>query len=156
MFPYFGLLTRSLPSLLLGSRRSVRQLSSGTMKGLRLPDSLLAPLRFLRVAITLSSLPLVRSTSGGREPMLPGRLLTGVVRFFRYFEKEKSGYPKFLVNPLLPLPCSQTPVGCPCQALAACPCCPRLSDDEGSNTIIISRLYHTALTTAPYASCRHH
>ena len=43
------------------------------------------------------------------------------------------GYPKFQGIPSVPLPCSQTPVGLSLQAIAECRCCPRLSDDEGSN-----------------------
>jgi hypothetical protein len=43
------------------------------------------------------------------------------------------GYPKFQGTPSVPLPCSQTPVGLSLQAIAECRCCPRLSDDEGSN-----------------------
>ena len=64
------------------------------------------------------------------------------------------------------LPCSLgTPV-CSCRALrprsdlgawlfTALRCCPRWSDDEGSNIIIISMLNHTASALAVYASCRH-
>ncbi len=47
--------------------------------------------------------------------------------------EEEIGSPKFLENPSVPLPCSQTPVGLSLQAIAECRCCPRLSDDEGSN-----------------------
>ncbi len=134
MCPNYGFLTRSPPSLLAGSRGSVRQLSSGTMEGLRLPGFLPATLRFLRVAVTLSSLPGFAPHRAAECPAWPGRCSTGAVHILRYFEKEKPGPPKFPVNPSMPLPCSQTPVGCPRQAFAASPCCPRLSDDEGSNT----------------------
>ena len=145
----------SLGSLLPGSRGTVRQLSDGTMKGLRLPILHPLTLRFLCVGVLLFPAQL-RSPHGGRGSSWCLDVVKPVSSMVRSLKEERIGYPKFPENPLMPLPCSQTPVGCPHQAVTVRPCGPRLSDDEGSNTVIISRLNHTALATAPYASCRHH
>jgi hypothetical protein len=71
-------------------------------------------------------------------------------------KEEAVGSLKFPGNPLVLLPCSQTPVGSPRQALL------RRFDSalafrttKAPTSIILSRLNHTALAPAPYASCRH-
>jgi hypothetical protein len=56
----------------------------------------------------------------------------------------------------LPLPCSQTPVGSPRQASCGCfDAAPAVLTTKAPTSIIVSRLNHTALAFAPYASCRH-
>ena len=60
----------------------------------------------------------------------------------------------FSGNPIVPLPCSQTPAGPRRLAFPALGCCSRCSDDESSSDLIISRLYDMASALALYASCR--
>lgn len=63
---------------------------------------------------------------------------------------------KFPGNPFMLLPCSQTPVGSPRLAhLRRFDSAPAVRTTKAPTLIIISRLNHTALAPAPYASCRH-
>ncbi len=50
----------------------------------------------------------------------------------RYLSEDAYGSRKFPGNPTASLPCSQTPVGPPRQALAACRCSPRPWENEGT------------------------
>ena len=73
------------------------------------------------------------------------------------FSRRKSvGSLKFPGYPFVLLPCSRTPVGSP--RLAFCGASmlpPRYRLRRLQHQVIISRLNHTALAPAPYASCRH-
>ena len=64
---------------------------------------------------------------------------------------------KFPGNPSMPLPCSQTPVGSsrPCLFCGVQDAAHACLTTKAPTLIILSRLYHTASASAPYASCRH-
>ena len=78
-------------------------------------------------------------------------------RTLRFFSRRKPvGSLKFPGYPFVLLPCSQTPVGSLRQAhLWRFDSAPAIRTAKAPTLIIISRLYHTALAPAPYASCRH-
>ena len=66
---------------------------------------------------------------------------------------EHFGSPRFLGNPLVPLPCSRDPGRATMStATETSWCCPRWSDDEGPNDTSFSRLIHMASVPAVYAS----
>ena len=77
----------------------------------------------------------IRSSRPGSPQ--PARL--GVVVRFHPFRcsvhKGTCGSPKFPENPIVPLPCSQTPVKPWCLAFTAPRYCPRHRDEEGLNNI---------------------
>jgi len=52
------------------------------------------------------------------------------------YAKDGFGSPMFSGNPIVLLPCSQTPAGPLRLALTALWCCPRLSNNEGSNDVV--------------------
>src|SRR6201982_3729789 len=80
------------------------------------------------------------------------RLTTPVLFLWR----KPVGSLKFPGNPFMLLPCSQTPVGSPRLAhLRRFDSAPAVRTTKAPTLIIISRLNHTALAPAPYASCRH-
>ena len=78
-------------------------------------------------------------------------------RLNRFFSWRKPvGSLKFPGYPFVLLPCSQTPVGSPRQAFCGASILPpRCRLRRLQHQVIISRLNHTALAPAPYASCRH-
>ena len=67
-------------------------------------------------------------------------------------EMETTGRPKFLGNPVVPAPCSQTPARPICQALRQTGTAPRTLYGESSPREVISGLNNTALALAVYAS----
>jgi hypothetical protein len=121
------------------------------MRALRLLAARLAALRCLRPAIPFAACvhpfaPPVLRTLRTRGQGLFSRFPSG----FKGMETTRS--PRFLDDPLPPLPCSSTPVGPMCQATTAPRYCPRDSDHEGPSGYSLSRLNHTASTVAAYAS----
>src|SRR5580692_2135361 len=65
---------------------------------------------------------------------------------------ETAGRPKFLGNPDVPAPCSQTPARPICQAIRQTSTAPRASYGGSSPREVISGLNHTASALAVYAS----
>src|SRR5208282_2049388 len=65
---------------------------------------------------------------------------------------ETTGTPRFLENPIVPMPCSLTPAGPLHLALPMQQHGPRSQHDEGSQQEVISGLNRTALALAVYAS----
>ena len=119
------------------------------MRMLRLPTARPLALRFLRATVT--SLTPVSFARLGLLEFLPLRLGVGLpvsphsLRFFLSWRKPV-GSLKFPGNPFVLLPCSQTPVGSPRQAFCGASILPPyVRRRRLQHSIIISRLYHTAL-----------
>jgi hypothetical protein len=77
-------------------------------EALRFPTALPAPLRFLRVTVTLPR-ACVRISDKSDADLRPGSLVLALPWQPELFETETAGRPKFLENPDVPAPCSQTP-----------------------------------------------
>ena len=156
MFPRNSSVIVRVPSLLPGSGRPRSPAFCGTMNSLRLPRRFSRPSLYRSCRDTLRWLPLVCSALAGKPGQVqPGCCSTGSSCPVLCL-KDVCGSLMFPGNPIVPMPCSQTPAGPLRFAISALRCCPRCSDCEGSNHIIISRLNHTACALAVYASCRHH
>lgn len=81
-------------------------------------------------------------------------LVTRSLFFFPGMDEEAKGSPTFLGRPLVPSPCSLTPVDSSRQAVATLGCCPTMSRRIGHPRKLISELNDTALALAVYASQR--
>src|SRR5262245_1554376 len=148
MFPSNGSMIRHpLPST--GSAGSVPPLPR-YYGVLRFPTARPVPLRFLRETVTAARV-WVRVSGQARRRLgawgvrVRPPLLPVVV------EAETVGRPKFLGNPGVPLPCSQTPAGPLPQAITLRRHGPRAFNYEGSQREVISGLKRTALALAVYA-----
>ena len=155
MFPANGSVTRPTP---FPTHRlppgEVSLLSSGTMKGLRLPASIpSAPLPSRPVPLpAFWYFALVDARSPVYEPgtCQAGWSLPAIE------ERRSAGSPKFLGNPHVHLPCSRTPAGpfSPSHyGESMLP--PRTRRRRLLRPQVLSRLSHTAFALAVYASCRH-
>ena len=137
MFPNNSSVTRPQPLPYSPARTGLlRRLSIGTMRRLRLPQFPAPPSVFSNVGPGGLVVDFaIRSPRPGSPR--PARL--GVVVRFHPFRclvhKGTCGSPKFPENPIVPLPCSQTPVKPWCLAFTAPRYCPRHRDEEGLNNI---------------------
>ena len=111
----------------------VRLLSIGTMRQLRLPClSCVTPFVTLPRNTSVDfQLSLVRA--GEIATRSPGCCLTGVTLCSGIWSQGRIRFSQVSCEPLVHLPCSQTPAGPPRQAMTAFRCCPRKQDDEGPN-----------------------
>jgi len=114
---------------------SVRLLSLGTMKRLRLPNfSHRSPFAGLSgdtlvdSAVSLPAIP--ESKRPGQGVVLSGSPIAGLC------SKDVFGSPMFPGNPIVLLPCSTTPAGPRRLAFTALRCCPRFSNNEGSSDAV--------------------
>jgi hypothetical protein len=158
VFPTHRFLSPASPFPTRWLPRLVRHFSSGTMRMLRLPTARPLALRFPSNKGYLLDSSFFRSPRvSGVPPAAPGRWSTGLASPLRFFLswRKSVGSLMFPENPFVRLPCSQTPVGSPRQALAAFRCCPRCQDDEGSSIDHYFEAQSHGFRTAPYASCRH-
>ena len=79
----------------------------------------------------MTSLVLLRQVREVREPACQGVVLTGVTHFSGLWSQGTYGSHKFPENPIVPLPCSWTPVEPSCLAFTAFRCCPSTTEREG-------------------------
>ena len=146
------------PSLLGGSLGSVRHLSSGTMRLLRLPLLVTRLFVFLRVALT--SLPPFHFARFGYSEFL-SRCAWALVGRFRPCSGSFAGEEVRRISQVPREPFSafallsdpgriSTP-----SWLRRFNAAPAVLTTKAPTSIIVSRLNHTALAFAPYASCRH-
>lgn len=155
MFPSYGSLPRPSPSLLpgsVGTRSPAFHRYYGTAK----TTGLLGRCSVCHVASPyLGLISFFRSPGRGNRRPDTRVLLTGVTLCLPVcFTRGHLRFSQVPCEPLVHLPCSQTPVGPPRQAMAAFRCCPRQQDGKDSSHTVLSRLYHTAFALAVYASCR--
>ncbi len=145
IFPSSGSVAR-LPSPSAGSLGVVPLLHRYGGE-LRLPAAPPAALRYLRTALTIarssSSLPhrVERAEVGPglfvvRAPVPPDAM-------------ETTGPPRFLGNPCACMPCSSTPAGPRCQAIAAPRCCRRSENHDGPR----EQFHFEAQSHGPHAPC---
>ena len=132
----------------------IRLLSIGTMRQLRLPSRVLPPPlpvggQYPELTSRFRSLPPGSRRRKGQGVLNPTHLLSVVTL------KDADGSHQFPGNPSVSLPCSRTPAGPPRQAIRRLGIAPAACDHEGSGDSVMSRLNHTALILAVYASCRH-
>jgi hypothetical protein len=156
-FPTTGQQTDSPLPYSQASLGWVSLLSNGTMRELRLPGSRLvrlAPYNTFFVLHRFVSL-LQAHCSNGADAAMPGVGFTGSP-LPGPFKEGGPGSPRFPGHPCMYLPCSRTPDGLPCQTILAFPYCPMIPNTKAPSIILISRLNHTAFTSAVYASCRHY
>ena len=158
VFPIHSFLSPTSPFPTRWLPRLVRHFSRGTMRMLRLPAAPPVALRFSsNNGYLLASISFRSPRAPGVAPAAPGRWSTGLATCSGSFSRRKPvGSLKFPGYPFVLLPCSQTPVGSPRQAFCGASILPpRCRLRRLQHQVIISRLNHTALAPAPYASCRH-
>ena len=153
VFPHDGPVTVSAPSLLPGSGRPRSPAFYQYYEQTKTPDGLLRTLPLSVEHGYLSCFLCSLHLAGKRQ--LGGLVVDTRWRPLRYWSQDLVGSLMFPGNPLVPLPCSLTPVGPTSLTITGLRCCPRPHNNEGSSNTFISRLNHTALTLAVYASCRH-
>jgi len=146
------------PSLLGGSLGTVRHLSSGTTRLLRLP--LLVTRLFVFLRVTLTSLPPFPFARFGYSEFL-SRCAWALVGRFRpcsgsFAGEEVRRISQVPREPLSAFALLSDPgrISTPSQ-LRRFDAAPAVLTTKAPTSIIVSRLNHTALAFAPYASCRH-
>jgi hypothetical protein len=114
-----------------GSLSSSSPVFCGTMKMLRLPERLSAPLVCLGARF-LSKTAVSLAVTGSRGDA-PGHLVSRS-SVPAYFSTASSGISRVPVEPFAGMPCSQTPAEPPRQAITASWCCPSFPKQRWTST----------------------
>jgi hypothetical protein len=155
MFPNHGSISLPPPSLLPGSEGNRSPAFSRYYEAAK-TTRLVGRHSVCHVALPyLGLISSLRSPPQGNRCVSAWVLVTGLTHLRFFVPEDAFGPPRFPENPAMLLPCSQIPAGPRRLAnLRRFGAAPVNSTTKAPATNILSRLNHTALAFAVYASCR--